>query len=229
MTATNTVDTNPASSVYAALNSTTKTKTNANSMTEAEDRFLKLLVTQLKNQDPLNPMDNAQMTSQMAQISTVNGIEKLNTTLQALMNSNSQSQTMQAASLVGKGVLVPGANLNLKVSEGPAIAGFELAGPVDGASVTINDSNGIAVRTITLGGMAAGTHLFQWDGNANSGAVAADGPYTFSVAAKLGSDKADSTALQFGTINSVLSSSQGVSLNVGSLGIFKVSDVKEFL
>ena len=61
-------------------------KTARSATTEAQDRFLKLLTTQLKNQDPLNPMDNAQMTSQLAQISTVDGIEKLNATLQKLLS-----------------------------------------------------------------------------------------------------------------------------------------------
>lgn len=230
MSITNAIDTNPASSTYAALNAQAPGKaTSANSMTEAEDRFLKLLVTQLKNQDPLNPLDNAQMTSQMAQISTVNGIEKLNTTLQAMMTSSAQSQVMQAATLVGKGVLVPGSSMNMKSADGAAIAGFELTGPADGATITINDATGVTVRTITLGGMSAGTHPFQWDGKTNSGATAADGAYTFSVAAKRGVDQVDATRLQFGTVNSILSSSQGVSLNVGTLGPFKMVDVKEIL
>src|SRR3972149_4887791 len=81
---------------------------------EAQDRFLKLLVTQLKNQDPLNPMDNAQITSQMAQISTVSGIEKLNTTLQAMMASSDVGQWLQATAMIGNGVLVPGSTLELQ-------------------------------------------------------------------------------------------------------------------
>ena len=229
MTTTNVTDANPASSAYAALNSKPSTTTSTKQTTETEDRFLKLLVTQLKNQDPLNPLDNAQMTSQMAQISTVNGIEKLNTTLQALMSNSTASQTMQAATLLGKGVLVPGGRLAMTAADGPAIAGFELAAPADGATVTINDANGITVRTISLGGMEAGIHPFQWDGKANNGAVAADGTYTFEVAAKRGSDKVDSTALQFGMVTSITNGSQGASVNVGALGNFKMTDVKEIL
>lgn len=229
MTTANTVDTNPASAVYAALNSKSSTKTSATSSTETEDRFLKLLVTQLKNQDPLNPLDNAQMTSQMAQISTVNGIEKLNATLQAMMNSTSQSQTMQAATLLGKGVLVPGSGIAMKAADGAAIAGFSLAAPADSATITINDANGITVRTISLGGMEAGTHPFQWDGKASNGAAVADGSYTFNVAAKRGSDNVDATALQFGMVTSIMNNIQGVSLSVGTLGNFKMTDVMEIL
>ncbi len=68
---------------------------------DPQDRFLKLLVTQMKNQDPLNPLDNAQGTSQLAQISTVSGIEKLNTTIQAMANSFAAGQSLQAASMIG--------------------------------------------------------------------------------------------------------------------------------
>src|SRR5512147_1078567 len=78
-----------------------------------EDRFLKLLVSQLKNQDPLNPLDNAQVTSQMAQLSTVTGIDKLNATLQALSSSMIASQSMQAASMIGHVVMVPGNRVDL--------------------------------------------------------------------------------------------------------------------
>ncbi|MFA6311240.1 MAG: flagellar hook assembly protein FlgD [Sterolibacterium sp.] len=229
MSTTAATDTNPASSVYSALNSKSSAKTSANSTTETEDRFLKLLVTQLKNQDPLNPLDNAQMTSQMAQISTVNGIEKLNTTLQAMMASTSNSETVQAAAMLGKGVLVPGTGLALKAADGAAFAGFDLAGPIDTGTVTINDANGVAVRTIKLSGMEAGAHTFQWDGKADNGAVAADGAYTFSVAATRGSEKVEITALQIGMVTSIMSGSKGVSLNVGSLGNFKMTDVREIL
>src|SRR3989338_9648727 len=84
------------------------TSTSAKATSEASDRFLKLLVTQMQNQDPLNPMDNAQVTSQMAQISTVTGIEKLNTTMGGVTDGFSQMQLLQGASLVGHQVLVEG-------------------------------------------------------------------------------------------------------------------------
>ncbi|MFA7280262.1 MAG: flagellar hook assembly protein FlgD [Sterolibacterium sp.] len=229
MTATTVNDSNSASSVYAAINAKSGKTTTTNAMSETEDRFLKLLVTQLRNQDPLNPLDNAQMTSQMAQISTVNGIEKLNTTLQSLISNSNDAQKMQAATMVGKGVLVPGSSLDQKAADGAAYAGFDLAEPADSSTITINDANGITVRTIKLGGMAAGTHNFQWDGKADSGAAVADGSYTFKVTAQRAGASVDSTALQLGLVTGIMNSSQGVSLNVGNLGTFKMSDVKEIL
>ena len=88
------------------------------------DRFLKLLVAQMQNQDPLNPMDNAQVTSQMAQINTVNGIEKLNTTVEGLSSQFMQMQALQGASLVGRDVIVPGSQLD--IVDGVGQGGFEL-------------------------------------------------------------------------------------------------------
>src|SRR5512139_3712212 len=79
-----------------------------NSTAETKDRFLSLLVAQMKNQDPLNPLDNAQVTSQMAQLSTVQGIEDMNSKLAALASSLGTNQMAQAANLIGRGVLVPG-------------------------------------------------------------------------------------------------------------------------
>src|SRR5574343_657724 len=78
----------------------------ATSADQIQDRFLKLLTTQLRNQDPLNPLDNAQMTSQLAQINTISGIEKLNTTVGKMLDIYNAGQGMQAAGLIGKYVLV---------------------------------------------------------------------------------------------------------------------------
>ncbi|MFA7623744.1 MAG: flagellar hook capping FlgD N-terminal domain-containing protein, partial [Pusillimonas sp.] len=89
---------------------------NAESAKRAEDaknQFMTLLVTQIRNQDPLNPMDNAQFTSQLAQLETVNGITQLNNTLLALSGQLDMTQSMQAANLIGKGVLVTGNKISL--------------------------------------------------------------------------------------------------------------------
>src|SRR5258708_22556591 len=110
------------------------------------DRFVELLATQLRNQDPLNPMDNAQMTSQLAQISTVTGVNKLNDTMSALSAMLGSNQYLQAAGLVGHAVLTPGNKLQL--ASGNAAGGIKLASPADHVVVTISDANGLAVTTI---------------------------------------------------------------------------------
>lgn len=100
--------------------STNNSVTNASNVTakkgveNPQDRFLKLLVTQMKNQDPLKPLDNAEVTSQLAQISTVSGIDKLNNTLQLLNSDMSESLSMEATRMIGHNVLVPGTSLSLE-------------------------------------------------------------------------------------------------------------------
>lgn len=96
----------------ALLDSVNGTSSSAKSSVDtAQDRFMTLLITQMKNQDPLNPMDNAQVTSQMAQLSTVTGINKLNSTVESLMSSMQSGQSYQAANMIGHNVLVPGTSV----------------------------------------------------------------------------------------------------------------------
>lgn len=208
-------------------NSTTGSSSTANAMSEAENRFLKLLTTQLKNQDPLNPMDNAEVTSQMAQISTVSGIEKLNTTLKTLLQGTIDSQTTQAASLVGNAVMVPGSSLVLSKSAG--VGGLLLDSDADAVKVTISDSNGIVQRTLNLGNLDAGLHNFTWDGKTDAGAQAADGNYMIKVEATAGKDKVTATALNLGVVRSVITNANGFTLDLGSQGMFNMDDVKQIL
>lgn len=192
------------------------------------DRFMKLLITQMKNQDPLNPLDNAQVTSQMAQISTVSGIDKLNTTLQNMAASFSANQSLQAASMIGHSVLVPGSAVQL--ANGKAIAGVDLPQSVDQLTVTIRDAAGAIVHSMDLGAKPEGIAAFAWDGTTNNGsAAAADGTYNFSVSALQGGKKIDASTLALGQVNSVSPGKDGMLLDVGGLGIIGLADVKKIL
>lgn len=220
-----TVNSASSADVIASLQKTAAASTSKT--TDAQSRFLKLLTEQLKNQDPLSPMDNAQMTSQLAQISTVDGIEKLNTTLTALLDGSQSSDAVQAAALVGKGVMVEGKALTL--SGGKAYGGIELASAADKVTVTIKDANGLEVRKLELGDAEAGISNFAWDGLTASGAQAVDGNYTMSVSATRGDTDLKPTALQLSTVNSVMRTSSGsVSLDVGG-SIVKLTDIKQIL
>jgi len=194
---------------------------------DAQDRFLKLLVTQLKNQDPLNPMDNAQITSQMAQISTVSGIDKLNATLQGMVSSFSANQSVQATAMIGHSVLVPGTSLELQ--NGSAQAGVDLPQAADQVVVSIIDGSGRVVHKADLGAQAAGVLGFQWDGVTDSGANAAPGSYSFSVQAIQGGDKVDAVALRLGLVGGVAQGKDGVMLKVNGAGQVALSDVKQVM
>lgn len=186
---------------------------NASDSTQAtQDRFLSLLVAQMKNQDPLNPLDNAQVTSQMAQLSTVQGIENMNNSLQSLAASLGANQMAQAANLIGRGVLVPGDTI--RPAEFEDIIGFELSRPADSVKVDIFDAAGGLVRSLNLGAREDGVNALAWDGLTNSGSAAPDGQYRFKVEAIQGGQPLSSTALHLGLVSSVSQGSQGVQLNL---------------
>lgn len=216
-----------AADVYANLNGSSSTKKATTTAGDMENRFLTLLTTQLKNQDPLNPLDNAQVTSQLAQINTVNGIEKLNTTMSQLMSSYGSTQTMQAASMIGSHVLTPGANMTLKT--GQAIAGIKLDGNADHVNITIKDSTGKIVQTSDLGANKAGTFNFVWDGKNDAKEALADGEYTFTVEATQDGKAVTAKALQLGTVNAVTMTSSGFVLDLGARGTAAFSDVQQIL
>ncbi|NDP46973.1 MAG: flagellar hook assembly protein FlgD [Sulfuriferula multivorans] len=193
----------------AGASSATKSSTN-----ETQDRFLNLLVAQMKNQDPLNPLDNAQVTSQLAQLSTVQGIENMNSTLEALASSMGVNQMAQAANLIGRGVLVPGDSIS--PTELKDVMGFELSRPADKVTISINDASGGLVRKIELGPKDLGVNVLAWDGLTSSGTAAADGEYSFSIDATQGGQPVSSIALNLGLVNSVSQNSQGVQLNLAA-------------
>jgi flagellar basal-body rod modification protein FlgD len=217
-----TVDTK-ASSQLAAQNAV------SNSATSSEDiqnRFLTLLVAQLENQDPLNPLDNAEITNQMAQMSTVSGIEQLNSTLSYLVNSLADTQAVQASALINKTVLVPGSNINLV--NGEAFGGVYLSGPADSVTIKILDASGNLVQTQSLGATEAGSMLFSWDGLNSAGTPVADGSYTFSATASNESAAVSAQAMQLGMVSALTRTVNGnFVLDLGSLGQFDFADVQQ--
>jgi flagellar basal-body rod modification protein FlgD len=194
---------------------------------ESQDRFLKLLVTQMRNQDPLNPLDNAEVTSQMAQLSTVSGIDKLNATLQALSSSMIASQSMQAAAMIGHVVMVPGNGIELANAKG--MAAVELTQPADSVSVAITDTAGNVVRNMQLGSQSSGALPFQWDGLNDAGQPVADGSYKFTATSQLGGVKSSAGTLSYGVVNSVMQGAQGATLIVGDIGEVSLASVKQIL
>lgn len=220
---------NSSAALFNSLNASSSSAGNtaANGAASSQDRFLTLLVTQMKNQDPLNPMDNAQVTSQMAQLSTVSGIDKLNVTLQALSSSMTASQSLQAASMIGHGVLTPGNTLNL--ANGTALGGVELPQSVDNLQVNIQDQSGKTIRTMDLGAMATGVQGWQWNGLDDAGVAVPAGSYTFSVNATQGGATVAASALSFGIVNGVTQTGSGASLNIGLNGLVPMTQVKQIL
>jgi flagellar basal-body rod modification protein FlgD len=203
------------------------TGSSAASKSEAEqagDRFLTLLVTQMKNQDPLNPLDNAQVTSQLAQINTVTGLDKLNTTLQSMASGFASTQMLQAATMIGRDVLVPSDRINL--TQSAASFGVELTQPADDVVVSILDAAGNAVRTQKLGPQPTGSGAFAWNGLDDLGNAMPDGNYTLSVSAKQGGKEIGVDTLSYARVASVAQSGQNIELELAGLGAVNLSDVR---
>ena len=222
---------NTASAALLAANATTKSL-----VSDTQDRFLTLLVTQLRNQDPMNPMDNAQVTSQIAQLSTVNGINQLNNTLLALSGQMDVSQSMQAANLIGKSVLVPGSKVMLGSNPAdPALKettpfGVDVISPAARVIATILDAGGKAVRQIELGPQPAGVLSVQWDGKGDAGVPLNDGAYSVQVAAMDAEANSISVeALTYGKVSSVAYSSNGLRVDLGLAGSHSLLDIRKIM
>lgn len=233
-TVTDTTST-PITDLMSTMNA--KKPTSTDSVSADTDKFMTLLVTQLQNQDPLNPMDNAQMTSQLAQLQTVTGVNKLNTTLESLQSSYKSSEAMQATNLIGRGVLVDGNGVILSSSK--AVLGVNLATDADDVQVVISDAKGNEVETMDLGAQKAGVLPLAWDGvpdpkklDSNGKPVTLpDGNYTFKVVARRdGELLKDATGLSLDSVASVTTNNtDGVKLNLSGKGALTLADIRQVL
>lgn len=187
---------------------TTKTAEVKSDAEKSQDRFLKLLVAQLNNQDPMNPMDNAQMTSQMAQINTVSGIQQLNDTMKSMATQFSAMQTLQGASMVGRDVLTDGNSLS--ITNGVGKAAFDLAGEASQVTVQVLSAGGQLLDTLNLGTLAAGRHNFEWNASSYTGT----GTPVFKVSASQGGKAVASTSLARSTVESVSAESGTLNLTL---------------
>ncbi len=188
--------------------------------------FLELMVTQLKNQDPLDPMDSDAFLGQIAQFSTVSGIGDLQTSFSEFASSVANDQALQASNLVGRRVIVPLQNGVL--NEGGAIEG-EVTLPASSPDVSINISNqnGELIKTISLGTQAAGPVPFKWDGSLNNGGIAPAGQYNVDAIARIDGQNFELDTQLLVDVESVTlgGPGRGLQLNLAGLGSVDFSNV----
>jgi flagellar basal-body rod modification protein FlgD len=211
------------SSTAAAASTNNAGSTSASTTDAAQDRFLKLLVAQLNNQDPMNPMDNAQMTSQMAQINTVTGIQQVNDTLKNMAEQFTAMQVLQGSSMVGHDVLVEGNALT--IHNDTAGGALDLAGRAESVKVDILSPAGQVIDTLNLGALDAGRHSFNWDASAYS----YSGQPSFKVTATLGGKAIDSTAMAQATVTSVGSEAGALKVQLQDRAAVTYSSIKAIL
>ena len=198
----------------------------SSSSTLNQSDFLTLMTAQLKNQDPFNPVDNTQMVAQMAQFSSVAGISQMNTTLSSIATKLGATSATDAMAYVGKTVLTAGDTAYARSTGG--IAGqIQLPSDATDVKVTIADgTTGSILKTVSLGAQKAGTASYDWDGTADNGTAAGNGPFKVTVAASNNGATVPSTSLVWAPVESVsLPSSGNPLLTVTGIGQVQLSDI----
>lgn len=194
-----------------------------------KDDFLRLLVTQLQNQDPVNPMDSSQFAAQLAQFNSVEQLINVNDSLKSMNESQQLIGTglnnTLASSLPGKTVRAASNQLMLE-SGGTTKVDYSLGTAASEVEITIKNASGVVVRTETLKNKSAGDNEWTWNGKTTDGKSLPEGKYTISVAAKDGDNSVKATTYINGTVSRVKYSSEGVQLLVNGIFI-GLGDVEE--
>ncbi|TWH64989.1 flagellar basal-body rod modification protein FlgD [Azomonas agilis] len=192
-----------------------------------ETQFLELLVAQLNNQNPLDPQDNTEFIAQLAQLSTVEGINKLNTSLESILSDYQTSQALRGATLVGRSVIVEGSKAVVDTAK---TFNGSLVLPASSSKVFVDvyDASGTPVDRIELGEQAAGTVNFMWDGQDSSGNTLSPGTYTFKAQATYDGESQDLTTFLPATVDTVTLGQNGseMVLNLAGVGSVTLSQVQ---
>jgi len=196
-----------------------------------QEEFLKLLTTQLTHQDPMKPMENGEFLGQMAQFSTVSGIQDLQASFKDFAGSISSDQALQAASLVGRYVSAPSEEALL--SAGGSVAGdFELPASSNDVSVkVINPQTGDVVRNVNLGTQSAGKVEFEWDGLDENGQLSSPGVYKIEANAQIDGVNTQLATNMKSLVQSVTmgTSNTGLQVNLAGVGTVKFNQLKQIL
>jgi flagellar basal-body rod modification protein FlgD len=206
-----------------SLNPTTTSTaaaTTAKNAVDTQDRFLKLLVAQMQNQDPMNPMDNAQVTSQMAQIQTVSGVSTLDTSIKALSTQFGQMQALQSVSLVGRDVSVEGNRLN--IANGAGAGSYELASAADAVKLEILSPAGTVLAMQQLGAQGTGRQNFSWPTSQTDNSA----QLNFRITATKGAAVVSSTTFAQDKVVAVNTSGSKLQLQLQNAGLVDYSTVK---
>lgn len=221
------IDNNPLSSL---TSSQVDSKAAADKKNEAlgQGDFLQLLLTQLKNQDPTSPMEQTEFLTQMAQFSTVDGVQGLQTSMQSLVNTMNSTQALQASSLVGKSVLVSAQSTQF---DGSKLINGQVDVPIGASDMKIEISNaaGQVVRTVNVPQLESGPFKFAWDGSNETGDLQPSGQYQFKVTALVGSAREQLATSLSANVDSVTlgKGGQGMTLNLAGVGARSLAEIQE--
>lgn len=192
-----------------------------------QEDFFKLMITQLQNQDPFEPMENGDFLGQMAQFGTVNGIGELQKSFEGIAQSVQSAQTLQAASLVDREVLVPVDMAGLG-PEGGVRGALDLKSSAEEVTVGVYDAAGALVRRIPMGAQPSGMPSFHWDGTTDQGERAPPGVYEFRANAVRDGDSEQPELLLNARVESVRTDQRngGIKLQIEGFGEMDFSEVR---
>ncbi len=192
--------------------------------------FFELMIAQLQQQDPLQPMESSEFMGQIAQFANVNGIQEMQQSINQMVGALQSSQALQASTLVGRDVLIGSDRGTLGAGAG-LFGAADLPAATGELSVNIFDPAGRLVRTLELGSQAAGLARFVWDGIGNDGQPAPAGQYTVSATASIDGEPVALSTLIQARVESVTlrQNPPGATLNLGGLGAVDMQDVRQLL
>ena len=190
--------------------------------------FLRLMTTQLQNQDPFKPMENGDFLAQMAQFSTVSGIDRLESSFNSTADALTGNQALQAASLVDREVLVP-SDRGVFDGENPLAGAVELPGGASAAVLDVRDAQGQLVAQLPLAAGPGERAAFRWDGVGADGELAAAGTYRLEARYLVGRETAAAEPLVWGSVDSVSLQGPGggISINVAGMGAMSLGRALE--
>ncbi|MCQ2995498.1 flagellar hook assembly protein FlgD [Pseudomonas syringae group sp. J309-1] len=190
-----------------SLQNPTATKTSSNDAL-GKDAFLQLLVTQMKNQNPLEPQDNGEFVAQLAQFSSLESMQNLTTTVDGIAGLYQSSQALQASSLVGRSVVVNAGATTVDTAKGMT-GSVVVPASSSTTNVKIYDAQMNLVKTVDMGSQSAGTSSFSWDGTNEAGEKVASGNYSFVASGSLDGTATGLATYLPATVNSVTTGVNG--------------------
>jgi flagellar basal-body rod modification protein FlgD len=224
-----TTNTNNTTDPYAFINGNKPSSTTTKNDELGQNAFLKLMMAQLKNQDPMKPQDPTQFMSQLAQFSQVTSTQNMEKSIQTLTDSMRSTQVLNGTSLVGHDVLAP-------ATKDTIAAGGTVSGAVDApkgitsVKIIVKDASGAQVRTFDVDKPVEGLNNFTWDGKTNAGVAAAAGTYTFEAVATAAGETGQLDTMITSRVASVTidPSTGSLTLNT-STGAVALADVRRVL
>ncbi len=193
-----------------------------------QDQFMKLMIAQLQNQDPFEPQENGEFLSQLAQFDTATGIKDLQNSFSSFTNTMQSNSALQASTLVGHSVLIPGGETYLQGADG-VMGSVDLSASTTNLKIEVKDSAGQLIKTISLGQKQSGDVRFEWDGIDESGNLMPPGKYSFSATSKVGGSNVAQPLSMAAKVESVSigQSGQGLKLNLLGIGQVDFASVSE--